>query len=92
VRGIFASIYFTTRIAMTYEEIGGVLRDFYGNEFFIRLSTGSPDINWVKMTNFVDIGWGVSGDTVVVFAALDNLVKGASGQAVQNMNLMFGIE
>jgi N-acetyl-gamma-glutamyl-phosphate reductase common form len=92
VRGIFASLYFTTRIAMTYEEIGGVLRDFYGNEFFIRLTTGSPDINWVKMTNFVDIGWGVSGDTVVVFAALDNLVKGASGQAVQNMNLMFGID
>lgn len=92
VRGIFASIYFTTRIAMTHEEIGGVLRDFYGNEFFIRLNAGSPDINWVKMTNFVDMGWGVSGDTVVVFAALDNLVKGASGQAVQNMNLMFGLE
>jgi N-acetyl-gamma-glutamyl-phosphate reductase common form len=92
VRGIFASIYFTTRIAMRHEEIGGVLRDFYGDEFFIRLVNGSPDINWVKMTNFVDIGWGVSGDTVVVFAALDNLVKGASGQAVQNMNLMFGLE
>lgn len=92
VRGIFASIYFTTRVAMTHDEIGGVLRDFYGNEFFIRLVTGSPDLNWVKMTNFTDIGWGTSGDTVVVFAALDNLVKGASGQAVQNMNVMFGLE
>jgi LysW-gamma-L-alpha-aminoadipyl-6-phosphate/LysW-L-glutamyl-5-phosphate reductase len=92
VRGIFASIYFTSRVAMTQEEIGGLLRDFYGNEFFIRLLDGSPDINWVKNTNFVDIGWATSGDTVVIFVALDNLVKGAAGQAVQNMNLMFGIE
>jgi N-acetyl-gamma-glutamyl-phosphate reductase common form len=92
VRGIFASLYFTTRIAMTTDEIGGVLRDFYGNEFFIRLVEGSPDINWVKNTNFVDMGWAASGDTVIVFVALDNLVKGASGQAVQNMNLMFGLE
>jgi N-acetyl-gamma-glutamyl-phosphate reductase len=92
VRGIFASIYFTTRIAMTHDEIGGVMRDFYGNEFFIRFVEGSPDINWVKNTNFVDMGWAASGDTVIVFVALDNLVKGASGQAVQNMNLMFGIE
>ena len=92
VRGIFASIYFTTRVAMTRDEVGGVLRDFYGNEFFIRLVDGSPDINWVKNTNFVDIGWATSGDTVVVFVALDNLVKGAAGQAIQNMNLMFAVE
>ncbi len=92
VRGIFATIYFTTRVAMTGDEIGGILRDFYGNEFFIRLVDGSPDINWVKNTNFVDLGWATSGDTVVVFVALDNLVKGAAGQAIQNMNLMFGIE
>ncbi|MBI3651615.1 MAG: N-acetyl-gamma-glutamyl-phosphate reductase [Acidobacteria bacterium] len=92
VRGIFASIYFTTRVAMTTDEIGGLMRDFYANEFFIRFAKGSPDINWVKHTNFVDLSWAVSGDTVIVFVALDNLVKGASGQAVQNMNLMFGIE
>jgi N-acetyl-gamma-glutamyl-phosphate reductase len=46
----------------------------------------------VKNTNFVDMSWAVQGDTVIVFVALDNLVKGASGQAIQNMNLMFGIE
>ncbi|MEW6125695.1 MAG: N-acetyl-gamma-glutamyl-phosphate reductase [Acidobacteriota bacterium] len=92
VRGIFASIYFTTRVAMTHDEVGGILRDFYGNEFFIRLVSGSPDINWVKGTNFTDIGWAASGDTVVVFVALDNLVKGAAGQAIQNMNLMFAVE
>ena len=92
VRGIFASIYATTRKAMTRDEAGRLLREFYGDEFFIRLVEGSPDINWVKNTNFVNIGWAVSGDTLVVFVAIDNLVKGAAGQAVQNMNLMFGIE
>jgi N-acetyl-gamma-glutamyl-phosphate reductase len=46
----------------------------------------------VKGTNFVDIGYAAQGDTVIVFVAIDNLVKGAAGQAVQNMNLMFGIE
>lgn len=92
VRGIFASIYFTTRKAMGREEVGDCLREAYGDEFFIRLVDGSPDINWVKNSNFTDIGWATSGDTVVVFVALDNLVKGAAGQAVQNMNLMSGIE
>jgi N-acetyl-gamma-glutamyl-phosphate/LysW-gamma-L-alpha-aminoadipyl-6-phosphate reductase len=92
VRGIFASIYMTPNKSMTRDEVGNLLREVYGNEFFIRLVEGSPDINWVKNTNFVDIGWAASGDTVIVFVALDNLVKGAAGQAVQNMNLMFGIE
>jgi N-acetyl-gamma-glutamyl-phosphate reductase len=92
VRGIFASIYLTTNQAMTGERVNELLRDFYGNEYFIRLVSGSPDINWVKGTNFVDIGYAAQGDTVIVFVAIDNLLKGAAGQAVQNMNLMFGIE
>lgn len=92
VRGIFASIYATTRQAMTHDEVGAILDEFYGKEFFIRLVKGSPDINWVKNTNFVDIGWAVNKDQLIVFVAIDNLVKGAAGQAVQNMNLMFGIE
>ncbi|HET9532168.1 MAG TPA: N-acetyl-gamma-glutamyl-phosphate reductase [Blastocatellia bacterium] len=92
VRGIFASIYITTLKPMTRDEAGAVIRECYGGEFFIRLVDGSPDINWVKNTNFADLGWAASGDTVILFVAIDNLVKGAAGQAVQNMNLMFGIE
>lgn len=92
VRGIFASIYITTSGEMTREQVGQLFNDFYGKEFFIRLVDGSPDINWVKNTNFVDIGWAANGDTAIVFVAIDNLVKGAAGQAVQNMNLMFGID
>ena len=58
----------------------------------VRLVEGSPDINWVKTTNFCDIGFAARGKQIVVFSAIDNLVKGAAGQAVQNANLMLGIE
>lgn len=92
VRGIFASIYITTTRPVTRLDLGQLLDEFYGKEFFIRISQDSPDINWVKNTNFVDIGYAANGDTAIVFVAIDNLVKGAAGQAVQNMNLMFGIE
>ncbi|HEX8090846.1 MAG TPA: N-acetyl-gamma-glutamyl-phosphate reductase [Blastocatellia bacterium] len=92
VRGIFASIYITPTEPMTRDRVGELMRDFYGKEFFVRLVDGSPDINWVKNTNFVDIGYFASGETVIVLVAIDNLVKGAAGQAVQNMNLMFGVE
>ena len=91
VRGIFASIYVTPTKSMTRDEVGNLFREFYGKEFFIRFVEGSPDINWVKNTNFVDIGWAANGDTVIVFVALDNLVKGAAGQAIQNMNVMLQI-
>lgn len=92
VRGIFASIYVTPSKAMGRGRVEELFREFYGNEFFIRLVEGSPDINWVKNTNFVDLGWAVENDDIIVFVALDNLVKGAAGQAVQNMNVMFGME
>src|SRR6185295_3631283 len=92
VRGIFASIYINTVEPVTRDRVHGLLKEFYGDEFFVRLVDGSPDINWVKNTNFADIGLAASGNTVIVFVAIDNLVKGAAGQAVQNMNLMFGVE
>ena len=93
-RGIFASIYaeLAEDGAMTGEDLAALYADFYRGSFFVRLVSGSPDINWVKMTNFCDIGFAARGRQVAVFAALDNLVKGAAGQAVQNMNLMFGLE
>lgn len=92
VRGIFASIYFTTPQPMENDEVLALFEKHYQRDFFIRLKQESPDVNWVKNTNFADIGWAAQGDTVIVFVAIDNLVKGAAGQAVQNMNVMFGIE
>jgi N-acetyl-gamma-glutamyl-phosphate reductase common form len=89
-RGIFASIYLETKKELTAEAAQSIFKEFYGDSFFVRLVKGSPDINWVKTTNFCDIGFASRGNQLVIFSAIDNLVKGAAGQAVQNMNLMFG--
>ncbi len=91
-RGIFASIYVETKNELTADAARALYADFYRDSFFVRLVNGSPDINWVKLTNFCDIGLAVRGRQLAVFSALDNLVKGAAGQAVQNMNLMFGLD
>lgn len=91
-RGIFASIYAEAKVELTEDELRKMFAEYYRDSFFVRLVTGSPDINWVKTTNFCDIGFAVRGKQIVIFSAIDNLVKGAAGQAVQNMNLMFGLE
>lgn len=91
-RGIFASCYLETNVQLSNEDLRNLYAHFYKDSFFVRMVDGSPDINWVKTTNFCDIAVHTSGKQVVVFSAIDNLVKGAAGQAVQNMNLMFGIE
>ncbi|MBI4481885.1 MAG: N-acetyl-gamma-glutamyl-phosphate reductase [Acidobacteria bacterium] len=92
VRGIFASLYLSFQEEMTDQKLEAIFKKYYGNEFFVRLVEGSPDVNWVKHTNFADIGWAAQGRHAVIFVAIDNLVKGAAGQAVQNMNLMFGLD
>ncbi|HBB86339.1 MAG TPA: N-acetyl-gamma-glutamyl-phosphate reductase [Blastocatellia bacterium] len=91
-RGIFASIYVETNSDFSEPQLREMFAEFYRDSFFIRLVEGSPDINWVKTTNFCDLGFATRGRSVVVFSAIDNLVKGAAGQAVQNMNLMFGLD
>ena len=91
-RGIFASCYLETKALVTNEDLRSFYRDFYSGLFFVRIIDGSPDINWVKNTNFCDIAVHSNGKQLVVFSAIDNLVKGAAGQAVQNMNLMMGLD
>jgi N-acetyl-gamma-glutamyl-phosphate reductase len=91
-RGIFASIYTEAKNEITEPKLRELFADYYRESFFVRLVDGSPDINWVKTTNFCDIGFAVRGKQIVIFSAIDNLVKGAAGQAVQNMNLMFGLD
>ena len=91
-RGIFASCYLETTAQMSNDDLKHLYQHFYEGSFFVRLVDGSPDINWVKNTNFCDIAVHSNGNQVVVFSAIDNLVKGAAGQAVQNMNLMFGLD
>ena len=91
-RGIFASIYCELKNEMSAPDARAMFANFYRDSFFVRFVDGSPDINWVKTTNFCDLGFASRGRQLVVFSAIDNLVKGAAGQAVQNMNLMFGLD
>lgn len=90
-RGIFASCYLETTNLLTNEDVKNLYELFYKDSFFVRIVENSPDINWVKTTNFCDIAANSNGKQIVVFSAIDNLVKGAAGQAVQNMNLMCGL-
>ncbi len=95
-RGILATCYANLKKQMTYEEIKAVYEKYYGKEFFIRLTKKNvfPETRWVKGSNFLDIGIKVDERTnrVIIVGAIDNLVKGAAGQAVQNMNILFDLD
>lgn len=91
VRGIFVTASVPLASPLDREGLLEVFEEAYGQEFFIRLVDGSPDVGAVRGTNFADIGVAASGDVARVFVAIDNLVKGAAGQAIQAMNLMFGL-
>lgn len=95
-RGILATCYATLKKPMTYEEVKAVYVKHYGKEYFVRLTKKGvfPETRWVKGSNFLDIGFSVDERTgrIIVIGAIDNLVKGAAGQAVQNMNILFGLD
>ena len=78
------------------EEIRAVYEKYYGKEKFIRILEDGvyPETRWVEGSNFVDIGFKIDERTgrIIMMGAIDNLVKGAAGQAVQNMNIMFGLD
>jgi N-acetyl-gamma-glutamyl-phosphate reductase len=94
-RGILETIYFRASGLASAEELLGIYEKQYAGEPFIRLySPGHmPDLRCVARTNFCDIGVALDARTgrAMVVSAIDNLVKGAAGQAVQNMNLMLGL-
>ena len=94
-RGILATEYASLKKPVTMEEVGRIYQEYYGGERFIRLlEPGTcPETRWVEGSNYVDIGFQIDARTgrIVMMGAIDNLVKGAAGQAVQNMNLMFGL-
>lgn len=92
-RGILSSIYARPTKPVTREMLADLYAKFYGKERFIRLLPTPPIVKAVARTNFCDLFPTVSADGkfVVIFSAIDNLIKGASGQAIQNMNIIFGI-
>jgi N-acetyl-gamma-glutamyl-phosphate reductase len=94
-RGILATIYANVRPGTSEAQVAAVLRDAYADAPFVRLTGGAlPEIKHVAHTNFCDIGWKVDEPTgrVVLVACLDNLVKGAAGQAVQAFNIALGVD
>lgn len=94
-RGILATEYASLKEMVSWEEVKKIYEKYYGKETFIRvLDQGvCPETKWVEGSNYVDIGFQIDPRTgrIILMGAIDNLVKGAAGQAVQNMNLLFGL-
>jgi N-acetyl-gamma-glutamyl-phosphate reductase len=91
-RGMLCSIYAQPKGAVTAAQLTDCLKAAYDREPFVRVRTDAPPaVKHVSTTNFCDVFATVYKGRVVLFSALDNLLKGASGQAIQNMNLMFGL-
>lgn len=95
-RGILSTCYANIKQWVTPEMIDSAYNDMYGSEFFIRLlgRDGYPSTKEVRGSNFCDIGWHIDLRTgrIIVLSAIDNLVKGAAGQAIQNMNIACGFD
>jgi N-acetyl-gamma-glutamyl-phosphate reductase len=95
-RGMFSTIYVELRESVAPQKIEQVWREFYDRAPFVRVFSPPklPEIAWSVNTNYCDLGFALAegGRKLTLFSAIDNLLKGASGQAVQNMNLMYGFD
>jgi N-acetyl-gamma-glutamyl-phosphate reductase len=91
-RGIFTTIYATPRRPLAEEQLLDVYRDYYARAPFVRVVKHLPATKDCAGTNFFDVTVRVVRDRVVVLACEDNLVRGASGVAVQNFNRMYGLD
>ena len=94
-RGILITAYGTLTKPVSYEEVKAAYDKYYAKEYFVRVLEKDvvPQTKWVEGSNFVDVNFKIDPRTnrVIMMGAMDNLVKGAAGQAVQNMNIMFGL-
>ena len=92
-RGILSTIYLKLGKSLDTKSVIGIYKKFYAGKPFVRVSDEGkfPQIRDIVNTNYCDIGLKVTGDTLIVVSCIDNLKKGAAGQAVQNMNIMCGL-
>ena len=94
-RGILVTAYASLTKKVSYEEVKAVYDKYYRDEYFVRVLEKDvvPQTRWVEGSNFADVNFKIDTRTnrVVMMGAIDNMVKGAAGQAIQNMNLMFGL-
>lgn len=95
-RGILITAYASLKKDVSYEEVKAVYDKYYENECFVRVLDQDvcPQTKWVEGSNYVDVNFKIDKRTnrIIMMGAMDNLVKGAAGQAVQNMNLLFGFD
>ncbi|MCI9442547.1 MAG: N-acetyl-gamma-glutamyl-phosphate reductase [Ruminococcus sp.] len=95
-RGILATEYAKLTREVSYEEVKAIYDKYYAEEKFVRVLEQDeyPETKWVEGSNYVDVNFKIDPRTgrIIMMGAVDNLVKGAAGQAVQNMNLMFGLK
>ena len=94
-RGILVTAYANLAKDVTYEDVKAAYDKYYKDEYFVRVLDKDvcPETRWVEGSNYVDVNFKIEPRTnrIIMMGALDNLVKGAAGQAVQNMNLLFGL-
>jgi len=94
-RGILITAYATLAKTVSYDEVKAIYDKYYAGEQFVRVleKDVTPQTRWVEGSNFVDVNFKIDTRTnrIVMMGAMDNVVKGAAGQAVQNMNLRFGL-
>ena len=91
-RGILSTVYCEPKEKTSSEKLSALYNDFYKSECFVRMCKDSPNVKDVAGTNYCHIFVTFTKGRIVVFSALDNLIKGASGQAIQNMNIIFGLD
>ncbi|MBI5644153.1 MAG: N-acetyl-gamma-glutamyl-phosphate reductase [Deltaproteobacteria bacterium] len=95
-RGILSTVYASAKKGISTKDAHGIYQEFYGRERFVRvMPVGKyPDISQVRGSNYCDIGVYAdeTRNRIIIVSVIDNLVKGASGQAVQNMNIMSGLD
>ncbi|AFS78860.1 N-acetyl-gamma-glutamyl-phosphate reductase ArgC [Gottschalkia acidurici 9a] len=95
-RGILTTSYAKLKEKLSYKDVKSIYEKYYKDEYFVRLTKEGilPETKWVKGSNFCDIGLKVDERTgrVIVIGAIDNMIKGAAGQAVQNMNILFNLD
>ena len=94
-RGILATSYATLRKKLSYEDVKAVYDKYYEDEYFVRVLNKDvyPETRWVEGSNFVDVNFKIDERTgrIIMMGAIDNVVKGAAGQAIQNIKFMFGL-
>lgn len=95
-RGILVTAYAALKKEWDYEAVKAIYDQYYGKEVFVRVLDKNipPETRWVEGSNYADVNFQIDLRTnrIIIMGAIDNLVKGAAGQAIQNMNLMFGLK